>query len=168
MKKIFAVLAGLVCGLNISAAAGYDVVIVGGTPGGIMTAISAAREGMDVVLLERTWHIGGLPANGLGATDITTRGATTGLFLEFVQRNKQYYVDTYGADSRQVKDCSDGYHFETSVAEKTFLAMLGEHRDRITVLFGRQFDSNPANVSMKGGDIKSISVLDRSCGAVET
>ncbi len=168
MKKIFAVLAGLVCGLNISAAAGYDVVIVGGTPGGIMTAISAAREGMDVVLLERTWHIGGLPANGLGATDITTRGATTGLFLEFVQRNKQYYVDTYGADSRQVKDCSDGYHFEPSVAEKTFLAMLGEHRDRITVLFGRQFDSNPANVAMKGGDIKSISVLDRSCGAVET
>ncbi len=30
-------------------------------------------------------HAGGLVANGLGATDIITRGATAGLFLEFVK-----------------------------------------------------------------------------------
>ena len=120
MKKIIAFLAGIVSAAA-AYASGYDVVVVGGTPGGIMTAISAARDGMDVLLLERTWHIGGLPANGLGATDITTRGATAGLFLEFVSRNRQYYADTYGEDSPQVKDCSDGYHFEPSVAERTFL-----------------------------------------------
>ncbi|MBW3625379.1 MAG: FAD-dependent oxidoreductase, partial [Armatimonadetes bacterium] len=57
----------------------YDIVIVGGTPGGIMAAIGAARGGRSVVLLERTMHLGGLPANGLGATDIHTRGATGGL-----------------------------------------------------------------------------------------
>lgn len=168
MKKIFTVLSGLVLCLNISSAADYDVVIVGGTPGGIMAAIAAAREGMDVVLLERTRHIGGLPANGLGATDITTRGATAGLFLEFVQRNRQYYIDMYGADSQQVKDCSDGYHFEPSVAEKTFLEMLDGHSDRITVLFGRQFDSDPANVTKKGSAMESIAVLDRSSGTMET
>lgn len=168
MKKIFTVLSGLVLALNISSAADYDVVIVGGTPGGIMTAIAAAREGMDVVLLERTRHIGGLPANGLGATDITTRGATAGLFLEFVQRNRQYYIDVYGADSQQVKDCSGGYHFEPSVAEKTFLEMLDGHSDRITVLFGRQFDSDPANVTKKGYAMESIAVLDRSSGTMET
>lgn len=168
MKKIFTVLSGLVLALNMSSAADYDVVIVGGTPGGIMAAIAAAREGMDVVLLERTWHIGGLPANGLGATDITTRGATAGLFLEFVQRNRQYYIDVYGADSQQVKDCSDGYHFEPSVAEKTFLEMLDGHSDRITVLFGRQFDSDPANVTKKGYAMESIAVLDRSSGTMET
>lgn len=50
-----------------------------------MTAISAAREGKKVLLLERTAYIGGLPANGLGATDLATRGATTGLF----RRNRQ-------------------------------------------------------------------------------
>ena len=33
--------------------AGYDVVVVGGTPGGIMAAIAAAREGCDCVILER-------------------------------------------------------------------------------------------------------------------
>lgn len=43
----------------------YDVVVVGGTPGGIMSAIAASREGKKVVVLERSAHIGGLPANGL-------------------------------------------------------------------------------------------------------
>lgn len=74
----------------------FDLVIVGATPGGIMTAVEAARMGKSSVILERTSHIGGLPANGLGATDIATRGATTGLFSEFTEAIKQYYIDTYG------------------------------------------------------------------------
>ena len=74
----------LVFCISFSLSAQYDLVIVGGTPGGIMTAISAARMGKTSVLLERTQHIGGLPANGLGATDIATRNATTGLFAEFI------------------------------------------------------------------------------------
>lgn len=79
----------------------FDIVIVGATPGGIMTAIEAARMGKSSVILERTGHIGGLPANGLGATDIATRGATTGLFSEFTEAIKQHYTDTYGAEDRK-------------------------------------------------------------------
>ena len=165
--KFRAVIIGLlVCGV-LAAQQRYDVVIVGGTPGGITCAISAAREGMSVLLLERSSHIGGLPANGLGATDITTRGATAGLFLDFTGRNRRYYAATYGEDSQQVKDCSDGYHFEPSVAEKTFLDMLSEHPG-ITVLYGRQFDSDPANVTMKDSCVQAVKVLDRAKGVVET
>ena len=153
--------------IQVCAASGYDLVVVGGTPGGIMTAISAAREGCNVLILERTNHIGGLPANGLGATDITTRGATTGLFLEFTERNYQHYLRTYGPDSRQVKDCSGGYHFEPSVAEQTLLQMIGAYSDKITVLLGRQFDSDPANVSMNGRKVESIRVVERTSGKVE-
>ena len=83
----------------VAAVQAYDVVIVGGTPGGIMTAVAAAREGKRSVLLERTSHVGGLPANGLGATDIYTRGATTGLFHEFTQRVKSYYIDKFGKEN---------------------------------------------------------------------
>jgi len=133
-----------------------------------MTAIASAREGHRAVILERTTHIGGLPANGLGATDIGTRGVTAGLFLEFVNRNKDYYIRTYGADSQQVKDCSDGYHFEPSVAEQTFLGMIGEMGDLITVLYNKQFDSDPANISMKGQSISEIVITDRATGARET
>lgn len=72
------------------------MVVVGGTPGGIMSAIAASREGKKVVVLERSAHIGGLPANGLGATDIATRGATTGLFREFVNHVLDYYIENTG------------------------------------------------------------------------
>lgn len=144
----------------------HDVVVVGGTPGGIMTAVSASRMGHSVLLLERTDNLGGLPANGLGATDIATRGATTGLFLEFVNRVKEYYVQTYGADSQQVKDCSSGYHFEPSVAARVFNEMLGECPG-IKVLTMRQFDSDPSNLKMAAGRIKEITVLDRNSGRLE-
>ncbi len=166
MRRVLILLLAALCGLP--GYAQWDVVVVGGTPGGIAAAVSAARQGRSVVLLERTAHIGGLPANGLGATDITTRDATTGFFKEFVARNKAYYEAAYGAGSPQVKDCSDGYHFEPSVAEKTFLDLLEAEGNRITVRFLRQFDSDPANVELTGGRIRRIRILNRETGETET
>ncbi len=160
----------LVCliGLNLSAQQRYDLVIVGGNPGGIMAAISAARLGKSAVILERTNHIGGLPANGLGATDIGTREATTGLFYEFVNRIKQHYILTYGANSEQVKMCSDGYHFEPSIGAKIFNEMLNEHSDKITVRKMRQFDAETENIVMHNGRIEKIHILNRENMQMET
>jgi hypothetical protein len=145
----------------------YDLVIVGGTPGGIMTALSAARAGKTAVILERTSHIGGLPANGLGATDIATRGATTGLFAEFIGHIRRYYADRYGETSQQVKDCSDGFHFEPSVAEKVLEQMLAEQAGKITVLKMRQLDALDENIVMKNDRIEQITVLNRQSGNPE-
>ena len=153
--------------MSSMAYAQYDLVIVGGTPGGIMTAISSARLGKTSVLLERTTHIGGLPANGLGATDIATRGATTGLFAEFVGNIESYYIAKYGKDSQQVKDCSDGYHFEASVAEMVFGQMLAAHKDKITVLKMRQFDAVDENISMANDCIQKIKIRNRENGKEE-
>ncbi|WP_234734944.1 FAD-dependent oxidoreductase [Tellurirhabdus bombi] len=145
----------------------YDLVIIGGTPAGIMAAVAAARMGKKSLLLERTGHIGGLPANGLGATDIATRGATGGLFLEFIQRIQQYYVKKYGADSQQVKDCSDGYHFEPSIAEQVFTEMLKE-QPNVTVLTMRQFDAFPENLVIESGGIRQAKILNRTTNQVES
>jgi hypothetical protein len=138
----------------------FDVLVLGANPGGLTTAIAAAKLGKTVLILERTNHIGGLPANGLGATDIDTRGATTGLFSEFVSRIKSYYVVQYGANSQQVKDCRDGYHFEPSVAERVFLQMLAEC-PQIKVLKHRQFDALAKNLKLERQVIKSIMVTNR-------
>jgi choline dehydrogenase-like flavoprotein len=146
--------------------AAYDLVVVGGTPGGIMAGIAAARMGRSVLLLERTDHIGGLPANGLGATDIQTRGATGGLFMTFIERVRQRYVATYGEDSPQVRHADGGYKFEPSVAEQVFEAMLAE-QPNITVLRMRQFDAEPENVTMLDGVIREIRVLNRTTRAHE-
>jgi hypothetical protein len=166
MKKLILFSFLFAC-LSLCAQSGYDLVIVGGNPGGIMAAISAARLGKSSVILERTKHIGGLPANGLGATDIATRAATTGLFREFVDRVKQHYVDTYGAGSEQVKLCSDGYHFEPSVGAKVFDDMVAEHKDKITILKMRQFDAEDENIVLRDDRIEKIRILNRETGEME-
>lgn len=154
--------------LTLSAQQNYDLVIVGGNPGGIMAAIAAARLGKSSVILERSNYIGGLPANGLGATDIGTREATSGLFREFVDRIKQHYIDTYGINSEQVKLCINGYHFEPSVGAKVFNEMLSEHSDKITILKMRQFDAEKENIVMHNSQIKKIHVLNRENGQKES
>ena len=42
-----------------------DVVVVGGGPGGIGSALAAARNGADTVLVERYGHLGGMATGGL-------------------------------------------------------------------------------------------------------
>lgn len=43
----------------------YDVAVIGGGPGGMAAAVSAAREGAKVVLVERLGYLGGQMASGL-------------------------------------------------------------------------------------------------------
>jgi len=132
-----------------------------------MAAIAAARRGRSAIILERTSHIGGLPANGLGATDIATRGVAAGLFKEFTDRIRRLYVTTYGEDSEQVRVSSDGYHFEPSVGEKILLEMLAEC-PAISVLTMRQFDALPERVGMRDGRIHSVTVRNLATGTGET
>ena len=42
----------------------YDLVVYGGTAGGVMTAVSGAREGLKVALLEPGAHLGGMATVG--------------------------------------------------------------------------------------------------------
>jgi Thioredoxin reductase len=153
-------------GINAQQVKSADVIVVGATPGGISAAISAARLGKSVFLLDRNAHIGGLPANGLGATDIATPGVTGGIFAEFTERNYRYYVERYGAGSPQVEICNKGYHFEPSVAEHTFTAMLKEY-PAITVCTQRQFDVAPENIRVHKGIVKEITVTNRTNGVIE-
>ena len=145
----------------------FDLVVLGATPGGLAAAVAAARLGKRSLILERTPFIGGLPANGLGATDIATKGTTGGIFLEFVQRVKAFYTGKYGPNSDQVRDCDDGYHFEPAVAERIFKSFLAEHSN-IKVLLNRQFDFEPGNICVQDSAIKSIQVTDLETGVPET
>jgi NADPH-dependent 2,4-dienoyl-CoA reductase/sulfur reductase-like enzyme len=65
IKIIFALFA-FICGQGLA----QDVIIYGGTPGGIAAAISAARMGRGVTLVEYNDHIGGMTTSGLGKSDI--------------------------------------------------------------------------------------------------
>ncbi len=68
-----------------------DVVVVGGGPGGIGSAIAAARSGAKTVLIERYGHLGGMASGGLvniipNLSDISGKQRIYGLTLELLNR----------------------------------------------------------------------------------
>jgi hypothetical protein len=52
-------------GRDVPVVASSDVVVVGGGPAGVCAAVSAARNGASVTLLERYNHLGGLASGGM-------------------------------------------------------------------------------------------------------
>lgn len=75
-----------------------DLVVLGGNPGGCAAAITAARAGLSVVLLEPTRTLGGHNANGVFAFD-TGDPATLGpIAREFAELTRQHYRDTGAHD----------------------------------------------------------------------
>ena len=117
----------------------FDVVVYEATPGGIAAAIAAARLGDSVALIESQNHIGGMMTSGLGKSDIETKAAIGGLFLEFTKKVYQYYVDKYGANSENVKLSQNGYYYEPSVAEHVLDEMV-RAESRIKLMKLRRLD----------------------------
>ena len=74
-------------------ASSYDIVVYGGTSGGVTAGIQAARMGKTVVIIEPTKFLGGLTTGGLGATDIGNKAAIGGISREFYQRIFKHYSD---------------------------------------------------------------------------
>ena len=69
----------------------FDVVVYGGTAGGVIAAVTAAREGLNVALLEPGKHLGGMVTGGLSATDHGEKQAVGGYALEFYERLGRHY-----------------------------------------------------------------------------
>ncbi|MBL9081160.1 MAG: FAD-dependent oxidoreductase [Planctomycetales bacterium] len=119
-----------------SRAFGCNVVVIGGTPGGIASAVTAARLGCTVALVEYHDHVGGMMTSGLGKSDVENRAMVGGLFQEFTAGVLKYYVDHYGPNSENVRLCHGGYYSEPSVAEAVFEAMLKAEEPKLFVLKG--------------------------------
>ena len=66
--------------------AAFDLVVYGGTGGGVIAAVSGARMGLKVALLEPRRHIGGMVSGGLSRTDVGRREVIGGYALEFYFR----------------------------------------------------------------------------------
>jgi len=71
----------------------YDLDVIVGCPGGLSAAISAAREGAKVLLVERSSMLGGAAASGLGVLgylDSKGRKSLGGLAQEYIDRLEEY------------------------------------------------------------------------------
>jgi len=95
----------------------FDVIVYGGTAGGVIAAVTAAREGLKTVLLEPSAHVGGMVSSGLGFTDYGKKEVIGGYAYEFYFRiGKRYGISQYGQDV--------AWLHEPHVAEEVFREML--------------------------------------------
>ena len=87
-------------GSMVPVVADCDVVVIGAGPAGHSAAVSAARNGSSVTLLERYHHLGGMASGGmvLVLDDMVNEGneiVTTGLVDEFVERLEKQDAAVY-------------------------------------------------------------------------
>lgn len=128
----------------------YDIVVYGGTSGGVTAGIQAARMGKRVVIIEPTKFLGGLTTGGLGATDIGNKQAIGGMSREFYHRVWEYYQnatkwkqqtrDEYFAKKLHGGSSAEEtmWTFEPHVATEIYEQMISEAK--VPVVYGERLD----------------------------
>ncbi|NND05649.1 MAG: FAD-dependent oxidoreductase [Saprospiraceae bacterium] len=96
---------------------GYDIVIYGGTSGGVAAALQASRMKKKVILIEPSARIGGLTTGGLGQTDIGNKQAIGGISREFYEGIKQYYDNPDHWKQQTREEYQDGGQTRTKKGE---------------------------------------------------
>lgn len=140
----------------------YDLVVIGGTPGGIACAVRAAREGLRVLLVNHTQHLGGFVTSGAGGWEAPCDYLRTPLYGEMLTGAAAYYRDKYGEGSpqhvaslpsRTSRAHIDRAKVEPRIAEQLFNEMV-EREKSLTVLLGHVV----AKTQSEGRLLKSATV----------
>ncbi len=122
-----------------------DVVVYSGVPCGIAAAITVARQGVSVLLIEPTQHVGGLSTSGINTAESEhmLKWTIGGFADEFYRRLGAHY-----------KLDRPEYYFESSVAEKVYKEMLSDAG--VNVRYGTRV----ASVTKVDTQIRSITLTD--------
>ncbi|MBM3858122.1 MAG: FAD-dependent oxidoreductase [Verrucomicrobia bacterium] len=145
----------------------FDLVVIGGTPGGIACAVRAAREGLRVLLVNHTQHLGGFITSGGGGWEAPYDGLRSPLYGEMLTGAAEYYRKTYGENSPQhlasMPSATSRAHIdrakiEPRIAEMLFNQMV-EREKTLTVLLGHIV----AGAERDGAVLKRVTL--RKCGA---
>jgi hypothetical protein len=109
-----------------------DVVVYGGTSGGVSAAVQAARLGKQVLLVEPGRHLGGMTSGGLSAVDIGDPRSIGGFAREYFTRlvanyGKQLnWGDAFNHRGQGGPATGGAYSIEPRVAEQIFDEMAKE------------------------------------------
>ena len=112
-----------------------DVCVYGGTSGGVVAAVEAARLGKRVMIVEPGQHLGGMTAGGLSAVDIGEPRAVGGITREYFTRLVKLYGKTLVWDRPFPREgggpaTGGAYSIEPHQAERVFDEMAREARSR--------------------------------------
>jgi hypothetical protein len=127
-----------------------DLVVYGGTASGVMTAYSAAREGLHVVLLEPGVHLGGMVTGGLSATDLGHYTIIGGYARDFYMKAAAHY---------RVHDLDrpENWRSEPHVDEEIFRTLLQD--SGVDVRFHEHLREH-RGVKLRGKHLVSITTAD--------
>jgi hypothetical protein len=137
----------------------YDLVVYGATPAGIVCAVRAAREGLDVLLVEHSVHVGGLMSSGLSVMDTLYAGARSPLYDELRREIHDYYRINYGPDSSQFAASRPGHpktYYEAHVVEYLFLQMI-KKEPGITLVKGFY----PVDAARNGASVQKVEFKEK-------
>ncbi len=116
-----------------------EVCVYGGTSGGVVAAVQAARMGRRVMIVEPGHHLGGMTAGGLSAVDIGDPRTVGGLAREYFTRlvasyGKKLEWDRAFAGKGGGPATGGAYSIEPHVAERVFNELVREAK--VLVVFG--------------------------------
>lgn len=111
-----------------------DLCVYGGTSGGVVAAVEAARRGLSVALVAPEHRLGGMTSGGLGMTDIGEKSAIGGIAREFYRRvGRRYGVEMEWRFEPHVAEAV----FEDWLAETDARVFRGEFLDKVNVVARR-------------------------------
>jgi hypothetical protein len=140
----------------------YDVVVVQASSGGAAAAIEAARRSLHVALIEPTTRLGGMPVNGLSATDLRRPEHASGFVVRFFDRVRALY------QAEGIR--ATGREYEPRIAHQAMKSLLYEplgltifRRARLVQVFTRsaaseQDDSDIGNSSQADQEMQREAV----------
>jgi hypothetical protein len=131
----------------------YDVLVYGGAMSGIMAAVAAAREGLNVALVRGADALGGMPANGLSAADVHSTTYMGGLARLFYERIGAYYGKPIA------------YAYEPHVALQVALTLLSQYQVNVYLQDFAAVQSSGLLTMMRlanGAVIQAAYVIDSS------
>ncbi|MGI8672009.1 MAG: FAD-dependent oxidoreductase [Luteitalea sp.] len=156
----------------------FDVVVYGGTAGGVITAIAAAREGATVALLEPRDHIGGMVSGGLGWTDFGKKEVIGGYSLEYYERAGrkygtplQWYLEPHVAEAifkEWVAEAGVQVFYRHRLVEKTGVVKTGTRVDAIRLENGAEFRARIFADASYEGDVMAQAGLTWTYGREST
>ncbi len=119
----------------------YDVIVVGGGIAGVAAAVSAARQGMRVLLLEKLVNLGGLATEGLISfyeplCDGRGNQLVCGIAEELIKLSYKYSFDNLSDDWKN-KNASPKGRYETFYSPTVFSLALEEYvlSNNVNLLF---------------------------------
>jgi len=122
-----------------------DVCIYGGTSGGIAAAVTVAKRGLRVVVLQPGKHIGGMTSGGLGWTDFGRKYVIGGLSYRFYEQVGKHYGR------------GEEWQFEPRVAEAVYGRWVEE--SGVDVRYCQYLEA----VEMDGQRVHAITLLGGLC-----